>query len=494
MANIFISYASQDVRSAEQLEIWLRRAGHRVWRDKNDLRAGDKWDDEIRNAIGECEVMVALLSKASDRSSACKDEHAWAEVFKKRLVPIRLEPDAPIPFSLVRATWVPFTEQQITSALFKLGLSRQSPSPCEGVPDTLPGVLLGSDLRTLIASYPENEKALTTDLVSLFRGHIESLGAVVRGSSYHLNGVQYRFICEQSDGLRELNLLLWPIPGKRKPRLHSVTVSHIGRIRKISIGWPLDHDYHGILQTLKKKASDAYVDLQVQFESEYAKVRGVLFNNLYDLLKRTLFEHRNTYLRRLAFTVTTAKTSLFLFYFNAEQISFIFEALRRDQQPKISPFEYLISLLTDEPPDSFWNWDLLSNTEFKIMPLDQLQGAETHQKNWVAQNILFDSLSIAVREICRTEDFSLQLNIPGELAAVVNSAVDPIVAALERQFRENSRVFLEHGRAIQEVARPVNVTAASNVKESRRSLLSRFMSAFSSRGEDRSRPNTYFSA
>jgi hypothetical protein len=122
------------------------------------------------------------------------------------------------------------------------------------------------------------------------------------------------------------------------------------------------------------------------------------------------------------------------------------------QQPGSSRFEYVIHLLTDEPPDSFWNWKMLSTDDFTVLPLDKLAGATTHDKNWKAQNILFKSDNIAVREICRTPQFSLQLNIPGELSEAVNPAINSVAADLDRQFRSNELFFPGHRKAAREAA------------------------------------------
>jgi hypothetical protein len=47
----FISYASEDEVAVRRLSERLRRAGIRVWRDKDNLRAGDEWREMLKQVI-----------------------------------------------------------------------------------------------------------------------------------------------------------------------------------------------------------------------------------------------------------------------------------------------------------------------------------------------------------------------------------------------------------------------------------------------------------
>jgi hypothetical protein len=59
---VFISYASEDHRAANDLYDALRKRGHKPWMDKRDLFAGQEWETEIRKAIGKADYFVALMS------------------------------------------------------------------------------------------------------------------------------------------------------------------------------------------------------------------------------------------------------------------------------------------------------------------------------------------------------------------------------------------------------------------------------------------------
>jgi hypothetical protein len=47
-----------------------------IWQDESKLRAGQKWTDEIRNAIRSSAAFIAILSR-NYRSSTWCEEAAW---------------------------------------------------------------------------------------------------------------------------------------------------------------------------------------------------------------------------------------------------------------------------------------------------------------------------------------------------------------------------------------------------------------------------------
>ena len=59
---MFLSYASQDAGSAEQIATALRSAGIEVWFDRGELRGGDAWDRRIREQIHHCRLFIPLVS------------------------------------------------------------------------------------------------------------------------------------------------------------------------------------------------------------------------------------------------------------------------------------------------------------------------------------------------------------------------------------------------------------------------------------------------
>jgi TolB-like protein/Flp pilus assembly protein TadD len=59
---VFLSYASQDVATAQRICEALRAAGIEVFLDQSELRGGDVWDQKIRREIQECALFIALIS------------------------------------------------------------------------------------------------------------------------------------------------------------------------------------------------------------------------------------------------------------------------------------------------------------------------------------------------------------------------------------------------------------------------------------------------
>jgi tetratricopeptide (TPR) repeat protein len=62
---VFLSYASEDARAAEQICSTLRAAGIEVWFDRSELRGGDAWDNAIRRQIKNCALFIPLISSNS---------------------------------------------------------------------------------------------------------------------------------------------------------------------------------------------------------------------------------------------------------------------------------------------------------------------------------------------------------------------------------------------------------------------------------------------
>ncbi len=89
---VFISYASPDRAIAEQVEVYLKAAGLRVFRDSSDIRKGANWDLTIEQALNECQRMVLLLSSSSmpDRKEVFR-EWFYFDQERKPIYPLFLE-------------------------------------------------------------------------------------------------------------------------------------------------------------------------------------------------------------------------------------------------------------------------------------------------------------------------------------------------------------------------------------------------------------------
>src|SRR5512137_1507909 len=87
---IFLSYGHRDaMEPALNLRTELEAAGYDLWQDEKRIRAGRSWTDEIRGALRESDLVIALLSPHSvrrkgwgsnpdDQDSVCLDEIEYA--------------------------------------------------------------------------------------------------------------------------------------------------------------------------------------------------------------------------------------------------------------------------------------------------------------------------------------------------------------------------------------------------------------------------------
>jgi hypothetical protein len=62
---LFLSYAGEHRRTADAITLRLREAGHVVFFDKDDLPAGESYDDRIRGALTDSDGFVFLVSPES---------------------------------------------------------------------------------------------------------------------------------------------------------------------------------------------------------------------------------------------------------------------------------------------------------------------------------------------------------------------------------------------------------------------------------------------
>jgi len=63
---VFLSYASEDAKAAENLCDALRAAGIEVWFDQSELQGGDAWDASIRRQIKSCALFIPIISRNTD--------------------------------------------------------------------------------------------------------------------------------------------------------------------------------------------------------------------------------------------------------------------------------------------------------------------------------------------------------------------------------------------------------------------------------------------
>ena len=89
MSDIFISYKREDQATARKLANALEGEGWTVWWDPK-LRAGERFNDVIENALNEAKCVIVLWSKRSVQSLYVKDEATHA-LKRKKLVPVTIQ-------------------------------------------------------------------------------------------------------------------------------------------------------------------------------------------------------------------------------------------------------------------------------------------------------------------------------------------------------------------------------------------------------------------
>lgn len=97
MARIFISYSRKDLAITEELERLLTNVYPNVDYDKNSLKGGDHWWDEIQNLIKLCDHFIFLISETSIISEWCIKELNEALSQKKHIIPIDIQESIELP-------------------------------------------------------------------------------------------------------------------------------------------------------------------------------------------------------------------------------------------------------------------------------------------------------------------------------------------------------------------------------------------------------------
>jgi hypothetical protein len=117
---IFLSYASEDRASVEELYQNLRAAGFQPWMDVNDLEPGEEWQKGIDRGIESSDFFLACISEHSISKTGTQaasngvvlrgELRTGLETWKKRrgadfrLIPVRLE-DVQLPDELKHLQW-----------------------------------------------------------------------------------------------------------------------------------------------------------------------------------------------------------------------------------------------------------------------------------------------------------------------------------------------------------------------------------------------------
>ncbi|MEA5463398.1 toll/interleukin-1 receptor domain-containing protein [Leptothoe sp. PORK10 BA2] len=92
MAQVFISYAEEDLTTREIVRYHLLQAGVTVWTNTVDIRLGEDFEVAIQRGLEEADNIVYLISQTSLASDYCQMEIDQALALNKRIIPMLVEP------------------------------------------------------------------------------------------------------------------------------------------------------------------------------------------------------------------------------------------------------------------------------------------------------------------------------------------------------------------------------------------------------------------
>lgn len=98
-ANIFLIHAHGDREAVHKLHQRMVRSGLNVWLDAECLQPGQDWQNEIRNALLQCEAVVVCLSNRFNELQGYRHEELKLALEKAKwipeddvfIIPVRLE-------------------------------------------------------------------------------------------------------------------------------------------------------------------------------------------------------------------------------------------------------------------------------------------------------------------------------------------------------------------------------------------------------------------
>jgi hypothetical protein len=89
--DLFLSHSAKDKTVADAICAQLETDGIRCWVAPRDILPGVEWGDAIMNAIGECPIMVLILSRNSNGSPQVRREVERAIHRGVMVIPFRIE-------------------------------------------------------------------------------------------------------------------------------------------------------------------------------------------------------------------------------------------------------------------------------------------------------------------------------------------------------------------------------------------------------------------
>lgn len=122
---VFISYKHSDISFATKLERQLLKSGFAVWIDKEGIKAGEHWREEVAEGIDNCFAFIFIVTPASVQSTYCREELEYAYVNGKPILPVILKDStsllSPEMHSIISAIqWIHFDTNSFHDSWLKL--------------------------------------------------------------------------------------------------------------------------------------------------------------------------------------------------------------------------------------------------------------------------------------------------------------------------------------------------------------------------------------
>ena len=92
---VFVSYSNKDKHVADAVINGLESDGIRCWFAPRDVTPGTSWGQAIVDAIGDCKIMVIILSENSNNSRQVSREVERAVSDNVIIIPFRIEDIVP---------------------------------------------------------------------------------------------------------------------------------------------------------------------------------------------------------------------------------------------------------------------------------------------------------------------------------------------------------------------------------------------------------------
>jgi hypothetical protein len=164
MADVFLSYSSQNKDAMQRLHSGLQNEGISVWIDQTGLEKGSPlWQIKIQEAIEAARCIVVILSPGAKNSEWVGTEVSYAKAFEIPVIPVLIEGNkrTAIPISLINTDWIDARKRYSLALAELLGTLRKH---------------LGKEQTTILptTSDPEIRNLKSEEIIKAMGGQLSS--------------------------------------------------------------------------------------------------------------------------------------------------------------------------------------------------------------------------------------------------------------------------------------------------------------------------------